>query len=168
MSPCLYQLLSLTLTLTLNLSLHLIFSVSVGDEWYLCRLSLSVPTLADLQWGMFPQPYLGAVGPDAAPGSVVYRLTARQRDGTIGNAHFLLLGGGEDSFEVDRSSGEVRTTGRPLTPSREYMLRVQAVDTQGRKGPPATVAILAGFRPPQFTNTSYTLTVPENTPVGQA
>lgn len=93
MSPCLYQLLSLTLTLTLNLSLHLIFSVSVGDEWYLCRLSLSVPTLADLQWGMFPQPYLGAVGPDAAPGSVVYRLTARQQDGTIGNAHFLLLGG---------------------------------------------------------------------------
>lgn len=78
------------LTLTLNL---FIFSVSVGDEWYLCRLTLSVPTLADLQWGMFPQPYLGAVGPDAAPGSVVYRLTARQRDGTIGNAHFLLLGG---------------------------------------------------------------------------
>uniref|UniRef100_A0A8C7LXV5 Si:dkey-22o22.2 n=1 Tax=Oncorhynchus kisutch TaxID=8019 RepID=A0A8C7LXV5_ONCKI len=139
-----------------------------GDEWYLCRLSLSVPTLADLQWSMFPQPYLGAVGPDAAPGSVVYRLTAHQRDGTIGNAHFLLLDGGEDSFEVDRSSGEVRTTGRPLTPSREYMLRVQAVDTQGRKGPPATVAILAGFRPPQFTNASYTLTVPENTPVGQA
>lgn len=69
---------------------------------------------------------------------------------------------------MDRSSGEVRTTGRPLTPSREYMLRVQAVDTQGRKGPPATVAILAGFRPPQFTNASYTLTVPENTPVGQA
>uniref|UniRef100_A0A3P8XWP9 Uncharacterized protein n=1 Tax=Esox lucius TaxID=8010 RepID=A0A3P8XWP9_ESOLU len=139
-----------------------------GDEWYRCRLTLTVPTLADLQWDMFPQPYLGAVGPDATAGSVVYRLTARQRDGTIGNAHFLLLDGGEESFEVDRSSGEVRTTGRPLTPSREYMLRVQAVDAQGRKGPPATVAILAGFRPPQFTNTSYTLSVPENTAVGQA
>ncbi|XP_067093535.1 neural-cadherin [Osmerus mordax] len=139
-----------------------------GEEWYLCRLTLSMPSLADLQWGMFPYPYLASVGPDAAPGSVVYRLSARQRSGSLGNAQFLLLDGGEQSFEVDRSSGEVRTTGRPLTPSREYMMRFQAVDAQGRKGPPATVAILAGFRPPQFTNTSYILSVPENTPVGQA
>ena len=69
------------------------------------------------------------------------------------------ISGGEDCFEVDRSSGEVRTTGRPLTPSKEYLLRVQAVDTHGRKGPPATVAVLAGYRPPQFTNSTYTVGV---------
>lgn len=64
-----------------------------GDDWYLCRLTLSMPSQADLQWAMFPSPYLGAVGPDAAPGSVVYRLSARQRDGTVGQAQFLLLDG---------------------------------------------------------------------------
>lgn len=42
---------------------------------------------------MFPSPYLGAIGPDATPGSVVYRLSARQRDGTLGRAQFFLLEG---------------------------------------------------------------------------
>ncbi|XP_044062896.1 neural-cadherin [Siniperca chuatsi] len=138
-----------------------------GDEWYLCRLTLSMPSQADLQWVMFPSPYLGAVGPDATTGSVVYRLSARQRDGMLGQAQFLLLDGGEECFEVDRRSGVIKTTGRPLTPSKEYLLRVQAMDGHGRKGLPATVAILAGYRPPQFTNSSYSLNVPENTPVGQ-
>ncbi|XP_030606404.1 neural-cadherin [Archocentrus centrarchus] len=138
-----------------------------GDDWYLCRLTLSMPSQADLQWAMFPSPYLGAIGPDATPGSVVYRLSARQRDGTLGQAQFFLLEGGEECFEVDHRSGEIRTTGRPLTPSKEYLLRVQAVDGYGRKGPPATVSILAGYRPPQFTNSTYSLNVPENMPVGQ-
>lgn len=82
--------------------------------------------------------------------------------------HVFFVTGGEDSFEVDRITGEVRTTGRPLTPSKEYTLTVQAVDLQGRKGPHASVFILAGFRPPQFTNTTYTIYVPEGTGVGQA
>nr|XP_020473054.1 neural-cadherin-like [Monopterus albus] len=138
-----------------------------GDEWYLCRLTLSMPSQANLQWAMFPSPYLAAVGPDATPGSVVYRLLARQRDGTQGSTQFLLLDGGEECFEVDRRSGEIRTTGRPLTPSKEYLLRVQVMDGQGRKGPSATVAILAGYRPPQFTSSTYSLNIPENTLVGQ-
>nr|XP_057909277.1 neural-cadherin isoform X1 [Doryrhamphus excisus] len=138
-----------------------------GDEWYLCRLTLSTLSQADLQWTMFPCPYLAAVGPDAAPGSVVYRLSARQRDGSLGQLQFLLLDGGEDCFEIDRRSGDIRTTGRPLTPSKEYQLRVQAMDADGRKGPPAAVSILAGYRPPQFTNTSYSLNVAENMAVGQ-
>lgn len=78
-----------------------------------------------------------------------------------------LTPGGEECFEVDRRSGEIRTTGQPLTPSKEYLLRVQAVDGQGRKGPPAAVSILAGYRPPQFTNSTYSLNVPENKAVGQ-
>lgn len=64
-----------------------------GDEWYLCRLTLSMPSQADLQWTMFPLPYLAAVGPDATPGSVVYRLSARQRDGMQGQTQFHLLDG---------------------------------------------------------------------------
>nr|XP_054596935.1 neural-cadherin [Nothobranchius furzeri] len=139
-----------------------------GDEWYLCRLTLSTPSQADLQWAMFPSPFLATISPDASPSSVVYRLSARQRDGTLEQAQFLLLDGGEDCFEVDRRSGMIKITGRPLTPSREYLLRVQAVDGRGRKGPPATVFILAGYRPPQFTNSTYSLNVPEDTPVGQS
>ncbi|XP_041648938.1 neural-cadherin isoform X1 [Cheilinus undulatus] len=138
-----------------------------GDEWYLCRLTLSMPSQADLQWVMFPSPYLAAVGPDASPGSVVYRLSAKQRDGTLGQVQYFLLDGGEECFEVDRRSGDIKTTGRPLTPSKEYLLQVQAVDGRGRKGAPAAVSILAGYRPPQFTNSTYSLNVPENTAVGQ-
>ncbi|XP_061573337.1 neural-cadherin, partial [Cololabis saira] len=138
-----------------------------GDEWYLCRLALSMPSQADLQWAMFPSPYLATVGPDASPSSVVYRLSARQRDGIMGQVQFLLLDGAEECFEVDRRSGVIRTTGRPLTPSKEYLLQVQAVDGRGRKSPPATVAVLAGYRPPQFTNSTYSLNVPENAPAGQ-
>ncbi|XP_076827668.1 neural-cadherin [Brachyhypopomus gauderio] len=138
-----------------------------GDEWYLCRLSLTLPSLADLQWAMFPCPYLAAVGPDASPGSIVYKLVARHGGGSFRGAQFLLVDGGEDCFEVDRSSGEVRTTGKPLSPSKEYILTVQAVDPQGRKGPRASLAILAGYRPPQFTNSSYSIYIPESTGVGQ-
>ncbi|KAF3692423.1 Neural-cadherin Cadherin-N [Channa argus] len=142
-------------------------SSAASEEWYLCRLTLSMASQADLQWMMFPVPYLSAVGPDAAPDSVVYRLSARPRDGMQGQAQFILLDGGEEGFEVNRRSGEIRTTGRPLTPSKEYLLRVQAIDARGRKSLPATVAVLAGYRPPQFTNSTYSLNVPENTPVGQ-
>uniref|UniRef100_A0A3Q4BS21 Uncharacterized protein n=1 Tax=Mola mola TaxID=94237 RepID=A0A3Q4BS21_MOLML len=130
-----------------------------GDEWYLYRLTLTTPGRADLQWAMFPAPYLAAVGPDAAPGLFVLHVPL----------HSVLSDspGGDEVFEVDRRSGEIRTTGRPLTPSKEYLLRVQAVDGHGRKGPPATVAVLAGYRPPQFANSTYSLSVPENTAVGQ-
>lgn len=68
---------------------------------------------------------------------------------------------------MDRRSGEIRTTGRPLTPSKEYLLQVQAVGGHGQKGPSASVAVLAGYRPPQFTNSTYRVTVPENRAVGQ-
>lgn len=42
---------------------------------------------------MFPVPYLAAVSPDATSGSVVYRLSARQPEGTLGAAQFFLLDG---------------------------------------------------------------------------
>ncbi|XP_062848374.1 neural-cadherin [Trichomycterus rosablanca] len=138
-----------------------------GNEWYLCKLAVTLPGMSDLQWAMFPKPYLATVAPDAAPGSVAYKLVARRRDNFFGAAQFLLLDGGEDRFEVDKSSGEIRTSGRSLSPGKEYRLTVQAVDTQGRKGPFASVSILAGFRPPQFTNSTYSIYVPESTGVGQ-
>ncbi|TTA40571.1 Neural-cadherin [Bagarius yarrelli] len=139
-----------------------------GEAWYLCRLSITIPGTSDLQWAMFPEPYLATAEPSAAAGTVVYRLLVRQRDSSLEAAQFVLVDGGEECFEVDRSSGEVRTTGRPLSPGKEYTLTVQAVDTQSRKGPHASVAVLVGLRPPQFFNTSYSIYVPESTEVGHA
>ena len=66
-----------------------------------------MPSQADLQWAMYPSPYLAAVGPDATPGLVVYRLSARQRDGTQRNAQFILLEGKQGSGESLYMSLEV-------------------------------------------------------------
>ncbi|MBN3295370.1 CADN protein, partial [Amia calva] len=142
----------------------------LGDDWYLCRLTLSVPSVADLAWTMFPFPFLAAVSPDAAKGTVVYRLSVHHggSEGSSVAAQFSLIEGNEEQFEVDRKTGEIRTTGQPLTLHSEYELTVQAIDGEGRKGPYATISILAGLRPPQFTNASYTVFVPENTVAGQA
>lgn len=71
-----------------------VFSLYVGEEWYLCRLTLMPPNLSNLQWAMFPYPYLAAVGPDTGPGYVVYKLVARSGDGLMGSTHFLLVDGG--------------------------------------------------------------------------
>ncbi|TNN21646.1 hypothetical protein EYF80_068242 [Liparis tanakae] len=51
---------------------------------------------------MAPSPFLGAVRPDAAAGSVVYRLSARQRDG---QPRFLLLAEPRRTTENHRSPG---------------------------------------------------------------
>lgn len=64
-----------------------------GDDWYLCRLTLTTHSQTNLPWAMFPSPYLAAVGPDSAPGSVVYHLLARQQDGTVGDVQYFLLEG---------------------------------------------------------------------------
>lgn len=76
-------------------------SVPAGEGWYLCRVTLATPSQAALQWTMFPRPYLAAVDPDATPGSVVYRLSARQPEGTLGSAQFFLLDGKVTLFGYD-------------------------------------------------------------------
>lgn len=79
----------------------------------------------------------------------------------------LLSAGGDGRFEVDRKSGQVRTTGLPLQRDREYLLTVVAADRLGSRSAPAVVSVVAGARPPQFTNASFTIAIPENTPEGQ-
>lgn len=85
------------------------------------------------------------------------------------NTHLTvaLSAGGDGRFEVDRKSGQVRTTGLPLQRDREYLLTVVAADRLGSRSAPAVVSVVAGERPPQFTNASFTIAIPENTPEGQ-
>ena len=79
----------------------------------------------------------------------------------------LLSAGGDGRFEVDRKSGQIRTTGLPLQQDREYLLTVVAADRLGSRSAPAVISVVAGARPPQFTNASFTIAIPENTPEGQ-
>jgi len=80
----------------------------------------------------------------------------------------LFSAGGDGRFEVDRKNGQVRTTGLPLQREREYLLTVLAADRLGSRSAPVVVSVVAGARPPQFTNVSFTIAIPENTPEGQS
>ncbi|KAG2469661.1 CADN protein, partial [Polypterus senegalus] len=120
------------------------------------------------EWAMVPFPFLTVVSPDAAPGTVVYKLIARDGDeGINGEVEFFLSDGGDGRFEVDKKRGLIKTTGLPLQKNKEYQLNVLAVDKMGSRSQPAVVSVMAGPRGPQFTNISYTASAPESTPVGQ-
>uniref|UniRef100_A0A9J7ZH45 Si:ch211-186j3.6 n=1 Tax=Cyprinus carpio carpio TaxID=630221 RepID=A0A9J7ZH45_CYPCA len=120
------------------------------------------------EWTMVPFPYLSVVSANAPPNTLVYKLQARDGDeGINGEVEYFLSDGGDGRFEVDRKNGHVRTTGLPLQRDREYLLTVVAADRQGSRSPPTVVSIIAGPRAPQFTNVSYTISIPENTPEGQ-
>ncbi|XP_074864923.1 neural-cadherin-like [Carettochelys insculpta] len=137
-----------------------------GKEWYLMHLELTVADVNDNapEWAMDPFPFLSVVSPKAAAGTKVYQLLAVDRDeGVHGAVEYFLLEGGEDRFEVEKDSGWIKTTGLPLVKDREYLLTVLAADKLGNKGSPASVSVIAGLRPPQFTNISYIVYVPENT-----
>ncbi|XP_054626385.1 neural-cadherin isoform X2 [Dunckerocampus dactyliophorus] len=141
-----------------------------GQDWYLIRVELTVTDVNDNvpEWHMVPAPYLAVVSPDAAVGSLVYSLHAQDGDeGLNGDVEYFLSDGGDGRFEVDRKSGHVRTTGLPLQRDREYLLTVVAADRLGSRSVPAVVSVVAGARPPQFSNASFTIAIPENTPEGQ-
>uniref|UniRef100_A0A669B5L2 Si:ch211-186j3.6 n=1 Tax=Oreochromis niloticus TaxID=8128 RepID=A0A669B5L2_ORENI len=143
----------------------------VEITWYLVRVELTVTDVNDNipEWSMVPAPYLAVVSPDASAGSLVYKLFAEDGDeGNNGEVEYFLSDGGDGRFEVDRKTGQVRTTGLPLQRDREYLLTVVAADRLGSRSAPAVVSVVAGPRPPQFTNASFTIAIPENTPEGQA
>lgn len=75
--------------------------------------------------------------------------------------------GGDGCFAVDKNTGQVVTTGLVLQTDREYLLSVVALDGLGSRSAPAMLSVVAGARVPQFTNASYAISIPENTPEGQ-
>ncbi|CDQ68028.1 unnamed protein product [Oncorhynchus mykiss] len=121
------------------------------------------------EWAMEPYPYLAVVSSEAPPGVLVYLLHARDGDeGSNGEVEYFLADGGDGCFAVDKNSGHVLTTGLPLQRDREYLLSVVAFDRLGSRSAPAMVSVIAGPRAPQFTNASYVISIPENTPEGQS
>ncbi|NXG51462.1 CADN protein, partial [Psilopogon haemacephalus] len=138
-------------------------------DWYLCHVTLLAPEEEVLSWGMYPYPYLARVDPDARKGTLIYQLVAcySSSENSSAGITYTLLAGGEERFRVDKDTGIIMTTGLPLTWNKEYVVTVEATDEHGNKSPYASISILAGSRPPQFTNMSYSVFVPENTPSGE-
>ncbi|NXU52532.1 CADN protein, partial [Turnix velox] len=139
------------------------------NDWYLCHVTLLAPEVELLSWGMYPYPYLARVDPDARKDTLIYQLVAyySNNGNTSTGITYTLVAGGEERFRVDKDTGIIMTTGLPLTWNKEYVVTVEATDEYGNKSPYASISILAGSRPPQFTNMSYSVFVPENTPAGE-
>uniref|UniRef100_A0A8C6JXA2 Uncharacterized protein n=1 Tax=Melopsittacus undulatus TaxID=13146 RepID=A0A8C6JXA2_MELUD len=139
---------------------HWKFVVRGGGEGLFirdCNVNDNIPN-----WAMEPFPFLAVVSPEAEGGTEVYRLLALDGDeGIHGAVEYFLLEGGEDRFEVEKDTGWIKTTGLPLMKDKEYLLTVLAADKLGSRGSPAAVSVIAGFRPPQFTNISYFVYIPE-------
>ncbi|NXG56211.1 CADN protein, partial [Hemiprocne comata] len=143
-------------------------------------LSLSVTDVNDNtpEWAVEPFPFVAVVSPEAVGGTEVYKLLAVDADeGIHGAVEYFLLEGkfqssnflcGEDRFEVEKDTGWIKTTGLPLVRDKEYLLTVLAADKLGSRGSPASVSVVAGFRPPQFSNASYLVYVPESVPQGKS
>ncbi|KAM8861815.1 neural-cadherin-like [Synchiropus picturatus] len=141
-----------------------------GPDWYLNKVKLRIIDVNDNVpvWRMMPYPYLTGVSPEAPAGTIVYQLQAHDGDeGRSGEVEYFLSDGGDGCFTVDRKTGQVTTTGLVLQKDREYLLSVVALDGQGSRSVPAMLSVVAGPRPPQFTNSSYAISIPENTPEGQ-
>ncbi|XP_024137074.1 neural-cadherin [Oryzias melastigma] len=141
-----------------------------GPDWYLNKVKLKIIDVNDNvpEWSMKPYPYLAVVPPDAPMGTFVYQLQARDGDeGRSGEVEYFLSDGGDGCFAVDKKTGQVVTTGLVFQKDREYLLSVVALDGMGSHSVPAMLSVVAGARPPQFTNSSYSISIPENTPEGQ-
>ena len=78
----------------------------------------------------------------------------------------FFVSGGENRFEVDPESGVVRTRGnQPFTLDKEYEIGVSSQDVAAitqQKSPTQSLKILVGERDPQFFQTQYIASVPED------
>ncbi|KAF7224845.1 neural-cadherin [Nothobranchius furzeri] len=141
-----------------------------GPDWFLNKVKLKITDVNDNvpEWNMKPYPYMAVVSPEAPAGTFVYQLQAIDGDeGKSGAVEYFLSDGGDGCFAVDKKSGQVVTTGLMFQRDREYLLSVVAIDGAGSHSAPAMLSVVAGARAPQFTNTSYAISIPENTPEGQ-
>ncbi|XP_061532993.1 putative neural-cadherin 2 isoform X2 [Phycodurus eques] len=142
----------------------------LGPDWYLNKVKLTITDVNDNvpEWKMKPYPYQAGVSPDATAGTFVYQLQALDGDeGRSGEVEYFLADGGDGCFAVDKKTGQVATTNQKLQRDREYLLGVVAIDGFGGRSAPAMLSVVAGARPPQFTDASYSISIPENTPEGQ-
>uniref|UniRef100_A0A3B4VCM1 Neural-cadherin-like n=1 Tax=Seriola dumerili TaxID=41447 RepID=A0A3B4VCM1_SERDU len=143
---------------------------SLSPDWYLNKVKLKIIDVNDNvpEWNMKPYPYQAVVSPEAPAGAFVYQLQAHDGDeGKSGEVEYFLSDGGDGCFAVEKNTGQVVTTGLVLQRDREYLLSVVALDGLGSRSAPAMLSVMAGARAPQFTNISYAISIPENTPEGQ-
>ncbi|KAJ3597073.1 hypothetical protein NHX12_003473, partial [Muraenolepis orangiensis] len=165
------------------------FSLTDGPDWYLNKVTLRVTDVNDNvpEWSMEPHPYLAVVSPEAGPGTLVYQLQARDGDqGEGGEVEYFLsdahINLGPLNPPLPLRGPELGPCGHhgaawsPRGPrghhggppgTAGYLLSVWAVDGLGGRSVSAAVPVAAGPRAPQFTNSTYSVSIPENTPEGQ-
>ncbi|XP_077127838.1 neural-cadherin-like [Ranitomeya variabilis] len=146
-----------------------VHNLEQDGDWYLGHITIVVPREESLEWTMYPFPYLACVNPEAPKGTIVYQLLAHyyNDESSGGGISYHLMEGADQRFKVDKDTGVISTTGLPLTWNKEYALTVQATDKHAKKSPYASISILVGLRPPQFTNMTYSVFVPETTAIGE-
>lgn len=77
--------------------------------------------------------------------------------------------GSSPYFEVDRDTGEIRTT-EAITSGLDYVIKVYALDSKAtvqQKTDPVDINIRRGQRPPQFYSSSYVASVEESNQADQ-
>lgn len=77
--------------------------------------------------------------------------------------------GSSPYFEVDRDTGEIRTT-EAITSGLDYVIKVYALDSKAtvqQKTGPVDISIRRGQRPPQFYSSSYVASVEESNQADQ-
>ena len=116
-----------------------------------------------------PKPFLATLSTNANPGTSVYQLMAKDDD-EGSKISYSIDSGGEERFEINSETGVIRTKGsQPFRPGKEYEIGVSAQDIKApsiQRSPTQSLKILVGERDPQFFETQYTASVPENAKEG--
>lgn len=112
--------------------------------------------------------YVAKVNRNPLQGTVVYTLTASDRD-SRGYLRYSLVSSNDGNalFEVEAESGKVKTLSQQVLMANSYNLtvRVSDSDTPSRDAR-AILHVQVGEYPPSFSQDQYVFTVKENTPRG--
>ncbi|KAL5017569.1 hypothetical protein ScPMuIL_007158 [Solemya velum] len=121
-----------------------------------------------------PYPYLATMSSTAASGTPVYHLEAEDTDQGA-DLRFHIETNPDNRFtlfNVNKSYCEIRTVGdAEFESNKEYTLGVYVEDIAAetpQKSEVVEVRILAGYRPPQFLESTYETDLVENNPSGKS
>ncbi|XP_059176123.1 neural-cadherin-like [Physella acuta] len=107
-----------------------------------------------------PQPYLATLSTSAAPGTVVYMLTASDPDSDLTRLKFEIKSQSPSTspsrFILGQTDGILKTVGEaPFTAGIEFTVTISVTDPANNMLT-ADIKVLIGQRPPQFFSTTYT------------
>lgn len=111
--------------------------------------------------------YMAKVNRNPVQGTIVYKLTASDRD-SRGHLRYSLVSRDDKAlFEVEAESGNVKTRGQQVLMAPEYNITVRASDSDTpSRHVQAVLHVQVGEYPPEFSTEEYVFTIEENTRKG--